>query len=330
MQAIAASAKLDTGCATVCRRGLKCAAPGAPARPPWRRPAVAASSTGSRDGAAITPQQQDAASLDISAAVVQPVFRSTPWDARHAGAGAADPHVARVCLVSESGVCRCVLAEASLRAALQRRGLAASFHLDCRASRDYCLGQGPEPPAVRVAQELGWTLPEGYQARQFEEARDIVEFDVVLVMDKFVAADVLREVRPRRGPGCTRRRALPCTAAARAPATLLAPGREVRVPPCQGASAHSHLQRVSGDFVGLPAGCAQSCAQSCVRCCRPGRRCLSTTPSRRGAAAATPAKSDVWAISLPQRPRLRRRLQRGKAGRRIATPLTLRTRCTVS
>ena len=47
---------------------------------------------------------------------------------------------------------------------------------------------------------IGLEPPPGFQARQFEEAADIVAFDLVLVMDKFTAADVLREVR--LGFGC--------------------------------------------------------------------------------------------------------------------------------
>ena len=39
-------------------------------------------------------------------------------------------------------------------------------------------------------------LPEGAAAQQFDHERDIVAFDLVLVMDKFCAADVLREVGP--------------------------------------------------------------------------------------------------------------------------------------
>ncbi len=197
MQALAAISIPHTSFVQTCRLRQQGAAASlaTAAGPASHRLAVAASST-SNNSAAVTPQQQDAASLDVSATVVQPAFRSTPWDSRQAGSGAAaaDPRVARVCLVSESGVCRCVLAAAALRAALQRRSLAASFHIACRASRDYCLGQGPEAAAVQVATELGWELPEGYQAQQFEEARDIAEFDMLLVVDKFVAADVLREV----------------------------------------------------------------------------------------------------------------------------------------
>ena len=37
-------------------------------------------------------------------------------------------------------------------------------------------------------------LPEGARARQIDFERDIVDYELVLVMDKYTAADVLREV----------------------------------------------------------------------------------------------------------------------------------------
>ena len=42
---------------------------------------------------------------------------------------------------------------------------------------------------------MGLSLDENFKARQVNPERDIVLFDVVLVMDKFTAADLLREVR---------------------------------------------------------------------------------------------------------------------------------------
>lgn len=47
---------------------------------------------------------------------------------------------------------------------------------------------------------MGIELPADFQARQINPERDIVEFDIVLVMDKFTAADVLREVCASRHP----------------------------------------------------------------------------------------------------------------------------------
>lgn len=138
---------------------------------------------------------QDAASLDVSGAVVSPAYRSTPWAAEQAAAAAgASRTPARIALVSESGICRGVLAAAALAAALQRRGLGEQVAVECRATQAYCVGEGPHEAAAAVAAELGLALPADYAVQQFEEARDIVDFDVVLVCDKFTAADVLREV----------------------------------------------------------------------------------------------------------------------------------------
>ncbi len=77
-----------------------------------------------------------------------------------------------------------------------------------QATRDYNIGEGPEASVLAAAHELGLVLPEGITARLFDHERDIVAYDLVLVMDKFTAADVMREVRVQ---GCTAR-AVPCMA----------------------------------------------------------------------------------------------------------------------
>ena len=41
---------------------------------------------------------------------------------------------------------------------------------------------------------MGIQLPQDFKARQINPEKDIVQFDIVLVMDKYTAADVLREV----------------------------------------------------------------------------------------------------------------------------------------
>ena len=67
--------------------------------------------------------------------------------------------------------------------------------LDNCPCRDYNVGEGPEAFVLQVAREEGLTLPHHFKARQLVPETDIVAFDIVLVMDKFTAADVLREVR---------------------------------------------------------------------------------------------------------------------------------------
>ena len=66
---------------------------------------------------------------------------------------------------------------------------------DAFPRRDYNVGEGPEAFVLEVAREEALALPQDFQARQLVPETDIVAFDIVLVMDKFTAADVLREVR---------------------------------------------------------------------------------------------------------------------------------------
>ena len=280
-----------------------------------------------------TPQQQDAASLDVSGAVVQPSFRSAPWQPNEGEAGTASGPEARVLMVSESGVCRAVLAAAALKQLLEERGLGGRVDVDCRASRcggvagrwrgrlvstsgstprascrwlplkpqfppssacpyppgrrcrNYCVGDGPDPNAALVAAELDWELPRGYMAEQFNEARDIVAYDLVLVVDKFVAADVLREV----GLLGAAAGALRCWGGV---LPLRGGGERWRVgggrwTACVACSRTQHSMptspRPGTDCAPLPRP-------------PPGRgRCLFGTPSRRGARATTAARCGAWA-----------------------------------
>eukprot|EP00887_Chlorella_sp_A99_P003002 scaffold9.g3002.t1 len=137
---------------------------------------------------------QDAASLDTSGAVVSPAYRATPWAAEEVEAASART-AARILLVSESGICRSVLAAATLGAALARRDLGGEVEVRCAATRDYCSGEPPHPAAAAAAAALGLELPaDEVGAQQFDEASDIAANELVVVMDKYTAADVLREV----------------------------------------------------------------------------------------------------------------------------------------
>ncbi len=63
-----------------------------------------------------------------------------------------------------------------------------------QACRDYNVGDRPDPAVLRAAGEIGLSLAENKVAELFDPARDIGMYDMVLVMDKFTASDVLREV----------------------------------------------------------------------------------------------------------------------------------------
>lgn len=75
------------------------------------------------------------------------------------------------------------------------------------ACRDYNVGEAPEAATLAAAAEAGLAIPPGTAARQFDPETDIVRADLVLVMDKFTAADVLREARcPPCAPAVVRLR----------------------------------------------------------------------------------------------------------------------------
>ncbi len=91
--------------------------------------------------------------FDVSAAVVQPVFRSTPW-AEEARESDASPDRVRLLFVSESNVCRSVLAEAIMADLLEAHGLAHVVSCESRASKDYNIGEPPDAALQQVAAEL--------------------------------------------------------------------------------------------------------------------------------------------------------------------------------
>eukprot|EP00878_Enallax_costatus_P033054 GHUV01036431.1.p1 GENE.GHUV01036431.1~~GHUV01036431.1.p1 ORF type:complete len:250 (+),score=82.46 GHUV01036431.1:458-1207(+) len=131
----------------------------------------------------------------VDGLVVQPAYRSTPWEAEQKLQNSSRDK-ALIMFVSESGICRAPLAAAIFKQQLQDSPLQDWVDVQQRATRDYCLGEGPDQAAVAAAATLGVQLPDAGTAAavMFDPANDIVAADLVLVMDKFTAADVLREV----------------------------------------------------------------------------------------------------------------------------------------
>ena len=56
------------------------------------------------------------------------------------------------------------------------------------------MGEAPEASVLQELQRRQLHPPPGFAAQRMDPAQDIVQFDLLLVMDKFTAADVLREV----------------------------------------------------------------------------------------------------------------------------------------
>ncbi|KAH9547954.1 hypothetical protein CY35_11G062000 [Sphagnum magellanicum] len=138
-------------------------------------------------------QQQDTSvRFDVSSNCVNPSFRVSPFLQR--SVDQASDSKLRILFLSEGNVCRSIFAEAIFSHLIQDQDLQDSVECTSKASKDYNVGEAPDARAVEVAQELGLQLREGAVARVFDCTSDIVLFDLLLVMDKFNASDVLKEV----------------------------------------------------------------------------------------------------------------------------------------
>lgn len=135
--------------------------------------------------------------LDVTSTVISPSFRSAPWnqEAKATLAGEPEPSSQTLVLfVSESGVCRSALAAAAFQAAIQAVGLEDRVRCQAVATQSFNVGEGPERAAVTAARARGLEIPPDFAARQFDPGADMARCDLVLVMDKFTASDVLREI----------------------------------------------------------------------------------------------------------------------------------------
>jgi protein-tyrosine-phosphatase len=140
--------------------------------------------------------QPERQSLEVSSVVVKPVFRtkfspsSPQQDLSHTALNIA--------FVSESGICRGPIALAAFQQALAS---SSSPHLSTTlltaaafSTQDYVLDQPPHPTTFSAASSLSLPLPQEYKVQLFQPEIHADQYDIILTMDEFTLADVLREV----------------------------------------------------------------------------------------------------------------------------------------
>jgi protein-tyrosine phosphatase len=107
---------------------------------------------------------------------------------------------ASVLLVCLGNICRSPLAEAALRAELERLGL--EIEVDSAGTGDWHVGEPPDPRAIAVAERNGVDIAHlrGRQVR----AQDFFRFDHIVALDR----ENLGQLEGMRPPGGTARLSL--------------------------------------------------------------------------------------------------------------------------
>lgn len=124
----------------------------------------------------------------VARTVIQPLYRSIPQS------NTTRKGPLQILLLSETNICRSPVAEAMLRAELQRVGLGGTVECASKAVRSYAVGE-EVPQSVRDACQLrGLSDVDGHKAALWNPEWDVVDFDLILAVDRYVAADAMKEV----------------------------------------------------------------------------------------------------------------------------------------
>ncbi|MFV8825280.1 low molecular weight protein-tyrosine-phosphatase [Thauera sp. WH-2] len=88
----------------------------------------------------------------------------------------------RVLFVCTGNICRSPTAEGVARHFIETGGLSGLVEVDSAGTHGYHAGEAPDPRTQKAAQQRGYDLS-GLRARKLE-ARDFLEFDLLLAMDR--------------------------------------------------------------------------------------------------------------------------------------------------
>ena len=87
----------------------------------------------------------------------------------------------KVLFVCLGNICRSPLAEADFNNKIEEKGLASTFFVDSCGTRDYHIGEQPDPRTIRNAQKNGIKI--NHCCRQLT-VEDLSSFDYILAMDR--------------------------------------------------------------------------------------------------------------------------------------------------
>lgn len=132
---------------------------------------------------------------EVGRTVIQPLYRSTPQSSAAAGdASVGQDGALQVLVLGEANICRSPLAAALLRSALAEAGIADRVHCDSRAVQDFAVGERVPPSVLEECRTQGLEVSAGHSARLWRPEWDVCDYDLLVAVDRFVAADAMKEV----------------------------------------------------------------------------------------------------------------------------------------
>lgn len=126
---------------------------------------------------------------EVSRLVIQPLFRTTP----QATPGALSQPV-RVLILGESNLCRSPIAAALLEEALSEAGLANVVGCTSKGVQNYAKGDGMPASVIEVCEAAGINFDTARVAKVWRPEWDVCDFDLLVGVDRYVAADAMKEV----------------------------------------------------------------------------------------------------------------------------------------
>lgn len=128
---------------------------------------------------------------DVRRTTIQPLIRSSP----QSGPASSSRQPLQILVLGEANICRSPIAMAMLQKELDGHGLGKLVGCSSKAVTDFSKGEGL-PPRVREECELAGfpEVPGDHVARMWVPEWDVCDFDLLVAVDRYVAADAMKEV----------------------------------------------------------------------------------------------------------------------------------------
>lgn len=134
---------------------------------------------------------------DVERTVIDPYYRVMPQSSENQDTSVASQKSLRILVLGEANICRSPLAAALLTVRAAEKGLADIISFDSRAVHDFAAGETLPASVLSASCQLNSQLEEvltSHKARMWRPEWDVCDFDLLVAVDRYVAADAMKEV----------------------------------------------------------------------------------------------------------------------------------------